>query len=36
MIMDNENVVHIHYIYSAVKDNKIMEFMGKLMELEKL
>ena len=22
------------YIYSAVKENKIMEFVGKLMELE--
>ena len=33
--MDSENVVHLHNgVYSSIKNNKFMNFLGKLMHLE--
>jgi hypothetical protein len=32
--MDTENVVHLHNVKSAIKNNNIMKFAGKWMELE--
>ena len=33
--MDTENVVHLHNgVYSSIKNNKFMKFLGKLMHLE--
>jgi hypothetical protein len=35
--MDEENVVHIHIgTYSATKENEILSFAGKWMELENI
>ena len=33
--MDTENMVHLH-IYSAIKNNEFMKFLGKWMELENI
>ena len=33
--MDTENVVHLH-IYSAIKNNEFIKFLGKWMELENI
>jgi hypothetical protein len=33
--MDTENVVHLHNgVYSAIKKNELMKFLGKWMDLE--
>ena len=35
--MDTENVVYPHYgniLYSAIKNNELMKFLGKWVELE--
>ena len=33
--MDTENVVHLHNgVYSAIKKNEFMKFLGKWMDLE--
>jgi 23S rRNA pseudoU1915 N3-methylase RlmH len=36
--MDTENVVHLHngIIYSIIKNNEFMKFLGKWMELENI
>jgi hypothetical protein len=35
--MDKENVIHLQMkYYSAIKNNDIMKFAGKWMELEKI
>jgi len=35
--MDTENVVHLHNgVYSAIKNNDFMKFIGKWMELENI
>jgi hypothetical protein len=33
--MDTENVVHL-YIYTAIKNNEFMKFIGKWMNLENI
>ena len=33
--MDTENMVHLH-IYSAIKNNEFIKFLGKWMELENI
>jgi hypothetical protein len=35
--MDKENVVHLHNgVYSAVKNDEFIKFLGKWMELENI
>jgi hypothetical protein len=35
--MDTENVVHLHNVlYSAIKNNEYMKFLGKWIELENI